>query len=65
MLRVSNPPADKRLTICHTGQGPNRNTHARPATPIASNASTTTLPAVEETGFHGDWITWDLGLGCC
>jgi hypothetical protein len=23
------------------------------------------LLALEETGFHGDWITWDLGsLGC-
>ena len=23
------------------------------------------LPALGETGFHGDWITWDLGsLGC-
>ena len=22
------------------------------------------LGLLGETGFHGDWITWDLGLGC-
>ena len=45
MLRDNSPPADNRLTICHTGRGPNRNTHARPATATASNASATPLPA--------------------
>ena len=47
MLRHSSPPADKRLAIRHTEHGPNRSTHARPATAIASNASTTTLPAAK------------------
>jgi hypothetical protein len=46
VLRDNNPPADKRLTICHTGSGrPNRNTHALAATATASNASATSLPA--------------------
>jgi len=45
VLRDNSPPADKRLTICHTGRAPNRNTHARPATASASNASATPLPA--------------------
>ena len=45
MLRDSSPPAETRLTICHTGRGPNRNTHALAATATASNASATTLHA--------------------
>jgi Transposase len=45
VLRDNSPPADKRLTICHTGRGPNRNTHALATTATASNASATPLPA--------------------
>jgi len=45
VLHDNSAPADKRLTICHTGRGPNRNTHARAATATASNASATPLPA--------------------
>ncbi|MGZ6639106.1 MAG: hypothetical protein ACXVII_40470, partial [Solirubrobacteraceae bacterium] len=44
-MRDNSPPADKRLTICHTGRGPNRNTHALAATATASNASATWLHA--------------------
>lgn len=44
-MLLNNAPPDNRLAICHTGRGPNRNTHARTAGAIASSTSPNTLPA--------------------
>ena len=35
------------------------------ASQLAAAITLLILAMVGETGFHGDWITWDLGsLGC-
>jgi hypothetical protein len=35
------------------------------SSPVAKVPTSSSGWALEETGFHGDWITWDLGsLGC-
>ena len=44
-MLLNKAPPDKKLTISHTGRGPNRNTHALAATATAFNASATPLPA--------------------
>ncbi len=56
MLPSSSPP-DNRDAICHDASGPNRNTHARAATAIASNASATSLPAGITTPSSGSSAT--------
>ena len=45
LVLANNPPPVNRPANAHTGPGPNRQTAARVATPTASTASLTALPA--------------------